>query len=151
MTIFLTGVGARYLARVIETRHPEGALQEALRGLIVVVRGRETVRAVMRANGKSPSRAAAAPEPNTWRELLAALKGRPETRITVQEYGKSTSELLEGLRARRCPGGPEVTAVPVYQWAMPDDTGPDGRRFLVVRPPTASPIMLLLDWRLMDT
>ena len=41
--IFLTGVGARYLALVIETWHPEGAFQEALRGLTVVVCGPETV------------------------------------------------------------------------------------------------------------
>jgi len=29
-----------------------------------------------------------APEPNTWRELLAVTEGRPERRIAVQEYGR---------------------------------------------------------------
>jgi uroporphyrinogen-III synthase len=60
------------------------------------------------------------PEPNTWRELLAAIESRPERSIAVQEYGKSNPELLAGLRAR----GADVTAVRVYQWELPEDTGP---------------------------
>ena len=64
--------------------------------------------------------AVTAPEPNTWRELLAALEGRPEKRIAVQEYGKSNAELLEALRAR----GAEVTPVRVYQWDLPEDLTP---------------------------
>ena len=62
----------------------------------------------------------AVPEPNTWRELLAATEGRPERRIAVQEYGRSNAELLAALRGR----GAEVTAVRVYQWALPADPGP---------------------------
>jgi uroporphyrinogen-III synthase len=60
------------------------------------------------------------PEPNTWREILAATAARPERRIAVQEYGRSSPELLEGLRAR----GAQVTTVPVYQWDLPHDAGP---------------------------
>ncbi len=60
------------------------------------------------------------PEPNTWREVLKATEGRPERRIAVQEYGKSNKELLERLRARKA----EVTTVRVYQWDLPEDTGP---------------------------
>jgi uroporphyrinogen-III synthase len=60
------------------------------------------------------------PEPNTWRELLAATASRPERRIAVQEYGRSSPELLDGLRAR----GAVVTTVPVYQWELPADTSP---------------------------
>jgi uroporphyrinogen-III synthase len=62
--------------------------------------------------------AIAVPEPNTWRELLAATAARAERSIAVQEYGKSNLELLEGLRGR----GAEVTAVRVYQWDLPEDT-----------------------------
>ena len=40
------------------------------------------------------------PEPNTWRELLAAIRDRPERRIAVQEYGRPNAELLAGLRQR---------------------------------------------------
>lgn len=117
MVIFLTGVGARLLNQVIETRHPPGAFQEALHGLAVVVRGPKPS-AVMR-EWKVPV-AVTVPEPNTWRELLAATQDRPERRIAVQEFGRSSQELLDGLHAR----GAEVTTVPVYQWELPADTGP---------------------------
>jgi uroporphyrinogen-III synthase len=64
--------------------------------------------------------AVSVPEPNTWRELLKAVDGRPERRIAVQEYGKTNADLLNGLRSR----GAEVTTVRVYQWDLPEDTGP---------------------------
>jgi uroporphyrinogen-III synthase len=63
--------------------------------------------------------AVAVPEPNTWRELLHAIEGRPERRIAVQEYGRPNEELLQALRERA-----EVTAVRVYEWDLPADTGP---------------------------
>jgi uroporphyrinogen-III synthase len=59
-------------------------------------------------------------EANTWHEVLSATACRPERRIAVQEYGKSSAELLSGLRTR----GAEVTPVRVYQWELPEDTGP---------------------------
>jgi uroporphyrinogen-III synthase len=60
------------------------------------------------------------PEPNTWREILAATEGRSEKHIAVQEYGRPSQELIDGLKAR----GAEVTSVPVYQWELPEDVGP---------------------------
>jgi uroporphyrinogen-III synthase len=60
------------------------------------------------------------PEQNTWREILAAIDGRAERRIAVQEYGRPATELVEELRAR----GADVTAVPVYQYALPDEIAP---------------------------
>jgi len=62
----------------------------------------------------------AVPEPNTWHELLAAIRDRPERRIAVQEYGRPNAELLDALRQR----GAEVTSVRVYQWDLPEDTEP---------------------------
>ncbi len=38
----------------------------------------------------------------------------------MQEYGASNAELLAGLAER----GAQVTRVPVYQWALPEDTAP---------------------------
>jgi uroporphyrinogen-III synthase len=38
----------------------------------------------------------------------------------VQEYGVSNQELVESLRSR----GAEVTSVPVYRWALPEDIAP---------------------------
>ncbi|MEO8098754.1 MAG: uroporphyrinogen-III synthase [Acidobacteriota bacterium] len=115
MVIFLTGVGAKLLGQIIETRHPPGSFQEALRAVAVVVRGPKPS-GVMR-EWKVPI-AVLVPEPNTWRELLEATKDRPERKIAVQEFGRTSEELLEGLRAR----GAELTTVPVYQWELPADT-----------------------------
>src|SRR6266478_3732942 len=117
MVILLTGVGARYLNQIIETRWPAGAFANALRRVTVVARGPKPM-AVMREWGVPV--AVTVPEPNTWREILAATEGRPERRIAVQEFGRSSPELLDGFRAR----GAEVTAVRVYQWDLPEDTGP---------------------------
>jgi len=116
MVVLLTGVGTRLLDQVLATRYPAGRFADALRTVTVVARGPKPM-AVLR-EWNIP--AILAPEPNTWREVLAATEGRPERRIAVQEYGKSNPELLAGFRAR----GAEVTAVPVYQWDLPEDTGP---------------------------
>jgi uroporphyrinogen-III synthase len=117
MIVLLTGVGVRLLNRILETRYPAGSFLEALRKLAVVCRGPKPA-AAMREWGVPI--AVMVPEPNTWRELLQATGHRPERRIAVQEYGRSNPELIEGLRAR----GAEVTTVPVYQWDLPEDTGP---------------------------
>ena len=118
MAIFLTGVGTRQLKpragdALCGGRHS----RRRLRGVTVVARGPKPT-AALREMGVAP--AVIAPEPNTWRELLAATEGRPERRIAVQEYGRPNPELLDGLRAR----GAEVTRVRVYQWDLPEDVEP---------------------------
>ena len=117
MMILLTGVGTRALDKVLASRFPPLAFAEALRKITVVARGPKPL-AVLR-EMQIPV-AVAVPEPNTWRELLAATATRPERSIAIQEYGKSNPELLDGLRKR----GAEVTAVRVYQWDLPEDTAP---------------------------
>ena len=117
MMILLTGVGTRALDKVLASRYPPQAFAEALRKITVVARGPKPL-AVLREMQVPVT--VAVPEPNTWRELLAATAARPERNIAVQEYGKSNPELLAALRAR----GAEVTAVRVYQWDLPEDTAP---------------------------
>jgi uroporphyrinogen-III synthase len=117
MMILLTGVGSRLLNQILETRYPAGSFLDALRKLAVVVRGSKPM-AVMR-EWNVPV-AVIVPEPNTWREILAATETRSERQIAVQEYGRTSPELLEGLRARDA----QVTSVPVYQWDLPEDLGP---------------------------
>ena len=117
MVILLTGVGTRQLNRLLATRYPETAFADALGRVTLVARGPKPV-AALRDMGLKP--AIVAPEPNTWRELLAATEGRPERRIAVQEYGRSNPELIDALRAR----GAEVTPVRVYQWDLPEDVEP---------------------------
>lgn len=117
MMIFLTGVGTRLLARALAPRYEPERFAEALRRITVVARGPKPV-AALREMGVPVT--VAVPEPNTWRELLAAVADRPEKRVAVQEYGRSNPELLAGLRAQ----GREVTPVRVYEWDLPEDTGP---------------------------
>lgn len=117
MMILLTGVGTRALNKLLATRYPEHQFAEALRKITVAARGPKPVAALRE---MSIPVTVTAPEPNTWRELLAALNGRPERRIAVQEYGRSNPELLAALRER----GAGVTSVRIYQWALPLDTGP---------------------------
>lgn len=119
--ICLTGVGIRTLAAAIGTRHSPDRLREALGRITVVARGPKPV-AALRELGVT--RVLTVPEPNTWQELLATLDAHAPARgrrVAVQEYGASNAPLLDGLRAR---GAAEVTAVPVYRWALPSDLRP---------------------------
>ena len=115
--ILLTGVGTRLLWKTLLTRYAEADLKAALERLTIVVRGPKPS-AALREIGFVPS--LQVPEPNTWRELLAAMRDRPETRLALQEYGKSNTELIDGLRALN----KEVTPVRIYAWDLPEDTAP---------------------------
>jgi uroporphyrinogen-III synthase len=123
MVIFLTGVGTRALARVVESSMPLDDFRAALDKVIVVARGPKPA-AALKELGAAVT--VVVPEPNTWKDLLRILDERSGTmplrgaRVAVQEYGSPNAELLEGLAAR----GAAVTRVPVYQWALPEDTGP---------------------------
>lgn len=117
MMILLTGVGTRFLAKAIATRWPEPAFADALRKLTVVARGPKPVTALREL---AVPVTVAVPEPNTWRELLEAIRDRPERRIAVQLYGRPHPELVSALESR----GATVTTIAVYTWAMPVDTEP---------------------------
>ena len=123
MVIFLTGVGTRALTRLAETVYSREQWVAALRQVTIVARGPKPVAALAELGVPA---SLAAPEPNTWREVLRALDERSDSfplrgrRIAVQEYGASNPELLAGLAER----GASVTRVPIYEWALPDDTGP---------------------------
>jgi uroporphyrinogen-III synthase len=117
MIVFLTGVGVRFLNKLLASRYAPGRFAEALRHITTVARGPKPVAALRELNVPVTI---AVPEPNTWREVLSATNGRAERRIAIQEYGKPNPELIDGFRAR----GAEVTPVRVYQWEMPEDTGP---------------------------
>lgn len=117
MMIFLTGVGARLLHRTLASRDPEDRFPSALRQLTVVVRGPKPTAVLRELNVPI---AVSVPEPNTWRELLAAVESRPEKSVALQEYGRSNQELIDGLVAQ----GRKVSTVAVYQWKLPVDTAP---------------------------
>lgn len=124
LVVLLTGVGTRTLVDLVEhERGSRDGFVEALRRTKVAVRGPKPA-AVLRELGVPAW--VMAPEPNTWRELLAALDGKRDemalagARVAVQEYGVSNPELITGLEAR----GARVTRVPVYRWALPEDLAP---------------------------
>ena len=116
MVILLTGVGTRYLDKVLATRYSPEKFADALRETKVVARGPKPM-AVLR-EWKVP--ATLVPEPNTWREILATIEKIPARRVAVQEYGRTNPELTAGLIAQ----GREIATVPVYQWALPLDIRP---------------------------
>jgi len=121
MVILLTGVGTRFMLKVLDTRWSRAQSLAALGKTLLVVRGPKPL-AVLREQGLQP--ALAVPEPNTWRDLVKALDERALAlkgmTVAVQEYGVANSELLQALAAR----GAIVTRVPVYQWMLPEDTAP---------------------------
>ena len=117
IVIFLTGVGARLLRQVIASRDGDQKFFEELRKLTIVSRGPKPA-AVLR-EWNVPV-AVNVPEPNTWRELLQAVKACEGRAVAIQEYGRSNPELREGLLAQ----GRRVLTVSVYQWALPTDTEP---------------------------
>ena len=121
--IFTTGVGSRALIEAAESVVARERFLVALRQTSIVVRGPKPA-AVMR-EFEIPV-ALAAPEPNTWREIVQVLDRNPGTlplegsRIAVQEHGEPSIQLYEALRQR----GAEVLAARVYHWELPEDTGP---------------------------
>ncbi|MGQ0694739.1 MAG: uroporphyrinogen-III synthase [Nitrospiraceae bacterium] len=120
MVILLTGVGTKTMMEILQTRYQLEAIKTALARTTLVARGPKPV-AVLKEFGLTPS--ITVPEPNTWKDIVRTLDQSGsliEVRMAVQEYGVPNQDLLEALRQR----GAHVTRVPVYRWALPEDTGP---------------------------
>jgi uroporphyrinogen-III synthase len=120
VVVFLTGVGARMLLEVAETRFNRDDLLDAMRRTTIAIRGPKPA-AVLRE--WAVTFAIRAAEPNTWRELVSALDAAGAIagkRMAVQEYGRANPEFYDDLRSR----GAVVDPVPVYRWMLPEDTAP---------------------------
>jgi uroporphyrinogen-III synthase len=120
MVILLTGVGTSTMVETLRTRYPLESIKSALARTTVIARGPKPT-AALKELGLAPS--LTVPEPNTWKDIVHTLDQRGpliEVRIAVQEYGVPNSELLAALRQR----GAQVTRVPVYKWALPEDLAP---------------------------
>jgi uroporphyrinogen-III synthase len=117
--VLLTGVGTRALIDTLATRWPKEEVVHALGRASIACRGPKPV-AALKEIGLKP--AVTAPEPNTWRDLVAALASVElgGKRIWVQEYGRPNEALVEALRAR----GADVHSAAVYAWQLPEDVGP---------------------------
>jgi uroporphyrinogen-III synthase len=123
MVIFLTGVGVRALARAVESVCTREQLAALLNQITVVARGPKPVAALREMAVRI---SLSVPEPNTWHDLVSILDQKKDDfplqgrSVAVQEYGVANSELYASLEKR----GARVTPVPVYEWALPEDTGP---------------------------
>ena len=118
--IFETGVGVRLLVQSQSSRLSNADWTLALAKTKVIARGPKPATALREIGARVDFQVK---EPNTWRETLAlfdeglAIAG---LRVAVQEYGKPVPELTDGLERR----GAVVTRVPIYRWALPEDTAP---------------------------
>lgn len=120
VVVFMTGVGTRALLQAVETRYDKADFFAALERTTTVVRGPKPA-AVLREWGVRIDHRA--PEPNTWRELLATIDAAVPVAgktVAVQEYGAPNEEFYRELDAR----GARALRVPVYLWGFPEDTGP---------------------------
>ena len=122
MMVLLTGVGTRSLVQVLQTKFSLDSVKDALSQIVLVARGPKSVTALKEIN-LAPN--VIVPEPNTWRDVLDAIKASQPTgikgfHIAVQEYGTTNDDLLDALEQL----GAIVTPVPVYRWALPEDTAP---------------------------
>lgn len=120
VVVLMTGIGVRALLEEVAPAVGRDDFARALGLAQVIARGPKPA-AVLKELGVTSFRVV--PEPNTWREVvhviagLGPLAGR---RIAVQEHGAPSRELYAALEAQ----GAHVTPVPVYRWALPEDTGP---------------------------
>ena len=117
--VLLTGVGTRALLDALATQRPRDEVLAAIAGLTLCCRGPKPV-AVLKELGLRPS--VTAPEPNTWRELVAAMASMDLAgkQVWVQEYGRPSLDLAAALRAR----GAVLHSAAVYAWQLPEDLGP---------------------------
>src|SRR5581483_8313908 len=100
IVVLTTGVGARALNEALLTRYPQERIVAAWRKARLVARGPKPA-AVLKELGLAPW--LSVPEPNTWREVLAALDG---------------AAAIAGKR------GAEVKSVAIYRWALPENLAP---------------------------
>jgi len=120
LLILMTGVGTRTLNELLLTKYSQAQIGAALRKARLVTRGPKPV-AVLKELGVQPD--ITVPEPNTWREVLAAIEKTVDLqgkRIALQEYGIPNPELVAGLQRR----GASVETFAFYKWALPEDIGP---------------------------
>jgi uroporphyrinogen-III synthase len=117
MVNLMTGVCLGFLRDLVITQMPLERFVAALRRTTIVARGPKPI-GVLRQLGLDPN--ISIPEPNTWKEIVAAVAGRTERRIAVQEYGRPNAEMNRALEQL----GASVTTVALYRWEMPADMEP---------------------------
>jgi uroporphyrinogen-III synthase len=122
VVVLMTGVGTRALIKAVAPLLDTPELAAALTGTSVLIARGPKPAAALREIGVNDF--VIAPEPNTWREVLAvirqATRGRPAGRVAVQEHGAPSRELYAELER----DGHRVDAIALYRWALPEDIAP---------------------------
>jgi uroporphyrinogen-III synthase len=117
LVVFMTGVGLTFLRDILAEKHAREWFADALRKVTVVSRGPKPA-AVLQEMGVTAR--IAAPEPNTWREIVSTIALRPERKIAILEYGRPNPEFIAALERLDA----HVFPLAIYRWALPDDVGP---------------------------
>jgi uroporphyrinogen-III synthase len=117
MVICMTGTGLAFLRDQVAAHSSIERLGSALQKTTIVSRGPKPLPILRELSVRAQL---VIPEPNTWKEIVDAVRDRPERRMAVLEYGRPNPEMnvaLESLGAR-------VTPVVLYRWELPDDVEP---------------------------
>ena len=117
LLICMTGVGLAFWRDQVAAHASVERLSEALRRVTILSRGPKPL-PVLRELGLRAD--ILVPEPNTWKEIVAAVATRPERRIAVQEYGRPNPEMVTALELL----GATVASMVVYRWDLPENVEP---------------------------
>lgn len=118
--VVLTGAGNRKLVQLLAPIMAAEELRDLLARCVVAARGPKAVQALRELGVKAQ---VLAPEPHTWQSLFDALRAYlplAGKRVALQQYGVPHERLTQALSSE----GAQVVQLPVYRWALPDDTGP---------------------------
>ncbi len=117
LVVCMTGAGLAFLRDVVAAHMSVDRLAAGLRRVAIVCRGPKPVPLLREM--EVPVHVVV-PEPNTWKEIVEAIRTRPERRIAVQEYGRPNLQMKVALEDL----GAHVTCVAIYRWELPDDIEP---------------------------
>ena len=117
LVVCMTGAGLAFLRDQVAAHSSAQRLGAALGRVTIVARGPKPLPILRELGARADI---VVPEPNTWKEIVAAIASRPERRIAVQEYGRPNREMNEALERL----GARVAPVVVYRWELPADVEP---------------------------
>ena len=119
IVIFQTGVGTRALFAAADALSLTPDLLRLLTAALIVVRGPKPSGELTARQVRIDVRAAA---PFTTQTVLDAISEIPmhDSKVLVQRYGATNSELLDALRTR----GAAVREIATYRWSLPQDIRP---------------------------
>jgi len=117
LVVLMTGTGLAFLRDQVVAHSAADRLGAALRRVTIVSRGPKPL-PILRELGARAQ--VVVPEPNTWKEIVEAVRARTERRIAIQEYGRPNLEMNAALEKL----GAAVTPVVLYRWELPADIGP---------------------------